>query len=304
MVRWLFVVVMFAPAATTRAQMSLDALRRDGYVVVPITRPEKNLLLVRVNVNGKAASLILDTGVSMPGLTFSSLESAPAAPGQPGVETATTVSGRRVNLRHGVVNSLVIGNAEMKSAPVYFGSFGTLIPAAGFMGAGFLRAWSAIIDLHNLCLYLRPPGTGRQVRIGPALKEIGFGEAPFRIVDGACYVDVEINGIAGVMLVDTGAYTGNIDPRFAVKAKIHSYRTDLQSIDAAGAPADVQLTRVSSFKIAGVAPLRATYAHISAIGDYSSTGGKVVGLLGMDILGPNGTIIDFAQQKLYFFKAR
>ena len=34
---------------------------------------------------------------------------------------------------------------------------------------------------------------------------------------------------------------------------------------------------------------------------YDRTRGRVIGLLGMDILGKNGSIIDFGQKKLYFY---
>jgi hypothetical protein len=37
---------------------------------------------------------------------------------------------------------------------------------------------------------------------------------------------------------------------------------------------------------------------------YTTSGGKVIGLLGMDVLGQNWGIIDFGQQKLYFASAK
>jgi hypothetical protein len=74
-------------------------------------------------------------------------------------------------------------------------------------------------------------------------------------------------------------------------------------VDAAGEMARSEVARLHSFKIGGVS-VRAPDLRLSKFGFYSTTGGKIIGLLGMDILGPNGSIIDFGQQKYYFYPLR
>ena len=59
----------------------------------------------------------------------------------------------------------------------------------------------------------------------------------------------------------------------------------------------------SAQEIGGVS-VRAPDLRMSRYDFYSTSGGKIIGLLGMDILGPNGSIIDFSQQKLYFYPLR
>ena len=49
------------------------------------------------------------------------------------------------------------------------------------------------------------------------------------------------------------------------------------------------------------ANLRAPDVRLEQFPLYSQTRGKVIGLLGIDILGPNGTIIDFGNLKLYCY---
>ena len=62
-----------------------------------------------------------------------------------------------------------------------------------------------MIDLHNLRLYLRPPGTGRRAVLGPAMRGAGLAEIPFTITGNAlAVVNAEINGATGAMIVDTG----------------------------------------------------------------------------------------------------
>jgi len=47
--------------------------------------------------------------------------------------------------------------------------------------------------------------------------------------------------------------------------------------------------------------LRAPDVRLEEFPVYTETRGKLIGFLGMDILGPNGTIIDYGQLKLYFY---
>ena len=69
---------------------------------------------------------------------------------------------------------------------------------------------------------------------------------------------------------------------------------------ASGTSIQTEVIRnLRSFKINGVR-VRAPDLRLSTFDFYTETGGKVAGLLGMDILGYNGTIIDFGDHKIYF----
>jgi predicted aspartyl protease len=299
-------------AAQAKAPINLDVLARDGYGLVRISRPQPNTLLVRGNINGRDASLVLDTGWAADGI---SLDSSYAMflnlPTQALKGRGMSASGARMDFKGGMAASVVLGNVQLRGVPLLVGTIGALkneqirrsVGASGFVGAGFLHTNSAIIDLQNLCLYLRPPGKGRRVQLRPALKAAGLSEVPFtRAGRNNLVVDVEINGVRAKMFLDTGAYLTGMDKRFAAQAKITGYG-GLGGIDAAGVISQKQLTRVGSFKIGGV-PVNVRDLTLTQYGFYSMTGGKVVGLLGMDVLGQNWGIIDFGQQKLYIASAK
>ena len=300
-------------AAQAKAPINLDVLARDGYGMVRISRPLPNILLVRGNINGRDASLILDTGWGADGISLdSSFAMSLNLPTQALKGHGMSVSGARMDFKGGVAGLVVLGNVQLKGVPLLVGSIGALkneqvrrtVGASGFVSAGFLHTNSAIIDLQNLCLYLRPPGKGRRVQLGPALKAVGLSEVPFtRVGHNNLVVDVEINGVRAKMFLDTGAYLTGVDKRFAAQAKINGYDSRIMGIDAAGVISSKQLTRVGSFKIGGV-PVNVRDLTITQYSFYSLTGGKVVGLLGMDVLGQNWGIIDFGNQKLYFSKAK
>jgi hypothetical protein len=136
--------------------------------------------------------------------------------------------------------------------------------------------------------------------IGGAMKAQGLAEVPFHIAQANCLVAVEINGAPGVMFVDTGATLAGVDERFVPQMKSKMRSSRIMTIDAAGIEAQSKLTDLRSFRIAGV-NVRAPDLRIGRFAFYDASRGKVIGLLGMDILGRNGTIIDFSQKKLYFY---
>jgi predicted aspartyl protease len=297
-------------AVQADARISLEALRRDGYGVVELNRPQPNVLTVSATINGRKARLIVDTGWSGEGITVSDdYGSVLRSPVQGVNRLGRSVSGRVLGgFKKGVADTVLLGNVQMRQVPITFGAIGSLqhsynrrdIRADGFIGSGFLSTCSGIIDLHNLVLYLRPPGTGRRAVIGGAMKAQGLAEVPFHIAQANCLVAVEINGAPGVMFVDTGATLAGVDERFVPQMKSKMRSSRIMTIDAAGIEAQSKLTDLRSFRIAGV-NVRAPDLRIGRFAFYDASRGKVIGLLGMDILGRNGTIIDFSQKKLYFY---
>ena len=305
---FLLVTISLLPAES-EARISFDALQHDGYGMVPVERPEPNVLVVSATINGRKARLIVDTGWSGEGITVKSdYASTLHSPVQTVNQFGHSASGQALGgIKKGTADTVTMGNVLMRQVPVYFGNIPSLqhastrsIHADGFIGEGFLSTCSGIIDLHNLRVYLRPPGTGRRAIIGTAMKAQGLAEVPFYIIQTNCVVAVEINGAPGIMVLDTGATLAGVDERFVPQMKAKTRVARATAVDAAGIERATKLTTLSSFRIAGV-NVRAPDLRIGRYGFYDATSGKVVGLLGMDILGQNGTIIDFGQKKLYFY---
>ncbi len=306
-------LLAFAAAAldVRAAAISLEPLQRDGYGVVPLKRPQPNVLTVEATVNGRKARLIVDTGWSGDGITLdSSFASVLKAPSEPIKDFGRSASGAELTgARKSHAEVVTLGNVSMKQVPVYCLPLAALrhdamrrsVGGDGFISAGFLRTCSGIIDLHNLQLYLRPPGTGRRAEIGAAMQGAGLSAVPFTMGSSHdALVEVEINGATGKMIIDTGAALASVDERMTRQMKTAAYNSNTGTIDAAGKISRSKWAKIQSFKIGGV-PTRAPDLRIDRFGFYTATGGKVIGVVGMDILGPNGAIIDFGAQKLYFY---
>jgi predicted aspartyl protease len=304
-------VSLICSASIVHARVDLSILQQQGYGVVELKRPDPNTLTVNAKINAHPALLVVDTGWSGHGITLDS-ESAGSLGTSLKADASQTqgLSGKKLTgYRKGVVDVVTLGNVEMHQVPVAAVNIGALHDAAvrrrlganGFLSAGFLGTCSAVIDLHNLRLYLRPPGTGHRAVLGAALHGAGLAEIPFSLTSSALpIVNAEVNGATGAMVVDTGKSLTGVDARLATKMNVAGYSSRVGTIDAAGAVMRTELARINSFKIGGVS-LRAPDVRLEQFPIYTQSKGKLIGFLGIDILGPNGTIIDFGNLKLYCY---
>jgi predicted aspartyl protease len=295
-----------------RSPINLDALRRDGYGVVPVNQPRPNDLAVRGTINGRNATLVLDTGWGAEGISLDSNYARSLKLVTEGAKRfGHSATGAIMSVEKATAGAVVLGNVQLTGVPLLVGTFKGLrheqvrefVWASGFVGAGFLHTNSAVLDLPNFRLYLRPPGKGRLAVIGPALRAVGFSEVPFELANNQCLVDVEINGVGGKMIVDTGATLSVLDTRFASQIKVRGYQAEISGIDAAGIVNRSRVGTTGSLKIGGI-PARAPEMTLDTCGFYTHSGGKIIGLLGMDVLGQNWGIIDFGNRKLYFSGAK
>jgi hypothetical protein len=312
---------LFVKAAEGRSPINLDVLKRDGYGVVPLFQVRENVLTVNAVVNGHKVKLELDTGFGG-GIGLDNRLSGINIATQGAAQKGYGVTGKAIETRRGVAQTVAMGNVQLTDVPVEVGAFKvwdeerseTFSSAmafdndianqhspAGFIGRDFLRTNSAIVDLANHLLYLRPPGTGKRAALSGALTKVGMGEAP---ILGGNRVEVELNGVPASMIVDTGAVASLLDSRFAAKVKARGYgSTNMEFHDIAGVKSRVDLTGMDHLTIAGI-PARSSTATVQAFSFYSDSGGKIVGLLGIDFLGQNWSIIDFGSQKLYFARGK
>ncbi len=279
--------VLAVTASGANAQLvNLEALRRDGYGVVQLTRPRPNVLAAAATIDGRKARLIVDTGWAAQGISLQTdMAGALAASAQAVADfPAGARNGKITGVRAARAQRLLLGNVQLAQVPVFVADFSHLrnlvarraLGANGVVGAEFLRTCSAIIDLQNLRLYLRPPGMGRRADLSAAMRGIGLAEARFeQTVKYDCVVDVEINDVPGKMFIDTGTYHAVVDIRLAAQMKARPFvtraghsrpqtsdefenitRMDPHRREVAALVDDAPMTPLRSFKIGGV-PVKA-----------------------------------------------
>lgn len=288
--------------ATASGPLNLEVLKRDGYGAVSLHRANYNFVVVEAAVDGQDVRLVLDTAFCSQHIMLGkgAAQRLQVAT-RPTKEAAYGFGGRVAdNLDKGIARTVAIGDVQISQMPLFFGSFSRLPISYGYLGLGFLRTCSAIVDLPDWRLYLRPPRMGRTPIVGQALKAMGLAEARLTVQPNVgLLVDVEVNGAKGKMIVDTGEEISSLDDRFASQAKLRPYRSTIRLEDISGSVTNPDWDDPERFAIDGV-EAQATRFVVKPMSLYSFTGGKVVGMLGMDFLGQRWSIIDLAQQKIYF----
>ena len=297
--------VLVSPNAAA-AVVSLDVLQRGGYGAVQIDRPRPNVLTIKAEVDGRNVSLLIDSAWTGQGI---------------GLHGGGSGKAQRVTIGNVQLADVPLGAVNLDARPNQVSR--RYSGASGVVGAGFLRACSGIVDLQNLKLYLRPPGKGSRAGIGPGLTASGMAEVPFAPAGPReCLVPVEVNGQSGRMFVDTGSYLAAVDARLAQQIGARPFvtraghrrpqtmdefeqitRIDQHSREVAALVQNAPMTPLQSFKIGGV-PVRAPDIRLRKFDFYSPGSTKPIGVLGMDILGSNGAIIDFGGQRLYVLPAK
>ena len=129
---------------------------------------------------------------------------------------------------------------------------------------------------------------------------LGLAKAPFfDAPHGNFVLNVEVNGLPTLMVLDTGAQVTMLDIRFAKTARAKGWGRDVRQIDAAGVVSAGDFAGPKTFTIGGI-PIRTPVVALGRFAGYELTGGKIGGLLGLDVIGMNWGIIDVAQQRFYF----
>lgn len=131
-----------------------------------------------------------------------------------------------------------------------------------------------------------------------------MAKVPFFDASHGSYVlNFEVNGRPTQMALDTGAQVSMLDVRFAKLASTRGWgRRNMYSVDGAGVWSPADFAGTETFKIEGV-PIRTPTVFLSNSAGYDLTHGKMVGVLGLDVIALNWGIIDVAQQEFYFTRA-
>jgi predicted aspartyl protease len=139
-------------------------LAAHGYLAVPLVKVSSGQLLIKSQINGLPAMLVLDSGASVTVLDRSALEtfslSRPEETPIPAFGLGTVSTAAIAS-----VGSLVIGPLQFENRPTLLVDLGQLTKVVGLMsgqqvhgvlGQDILESQEAIIDFRRRLLYVRP----------------------------------------------------------------------------------------------------------------------------------------------------
>lgn len=305
----------------------LTAAEIPGYAVVPLT-PQKynNQATIRVKINGQPALLILDTGAGSSLLDSGfykgtrsktanvSPEELPA-----GVPRQITGNGVKADVAYVQMEA---GGSDLGKGPMaimdlsqMFGQYNNYYrrgAVSGLFGEDVLRHYAAIIDWRRRGVYFNLDPAKRMKNLGRELVASGWTAIPMESTNSKNFtVPCTVNGKAVKLLVDTGAGFTTFQPgvvpltmiynRDTGSSMAHLASTDgISSMiggDATSHPAEIDHWKIGDYEI--------DHSYVSvhrlpkALGDESTGGAPMLGMLGAEVLSANNAIIDIAGSTLY-----
>jgi predicted aspartyl protease len=283
----------------------------DRFEVLPLTRSWQNQLLVRAQINGKPAVLMVDSGapatlISLNRRSHFNLEGVGANSGLP---TSVMVNGVADKLA--IVHNLRLGALSIVDMPVVLTDVSSPPRVAkmvreqaidGILGVDVLFATKAVLDCQDQVLILnRYPEVGS---VDNALDLRGFHKMKIFVSEGYnLFVSSSINGTRTKLLVDTGAVVTTLHLPFVRQLRIPHYETSITSSGINRKEDAVQVARVRKLSVGSVDVFGKSIGVANLNWLFPDNGSRrsqpVGGLLGAELLKSHHGIIDFGTRTLY-----
>jgi predicted aspartyl protease len=262
----------------------------------PMTVPfdfQTGLILVRASVNGgPPRRFLVDTGAS---ITVLLSDVADDLGLKPSGSLNAGAGGGAVAARLARLESLSVGTATARDLDVGIFDLGPLTTAfdggiAGLLGANFLSRFQVTIDYGLRRMTLAPDGapvpSGRSVRMD--------------IHGGVPVVDAQVGLRRFRMLMDTGATSTTLPPRFAATLRLTGAR-QVTAIGADGKPVRMRAVRLPALTAAGQTVRGLVVDFTRPTGPSGSQlGDSATGLLGNTFLRRFRVTLDYRRQRAVF----
>ena len=206
------ICVPYSLSGAPKVSSLAGVLIEEGYTPVTLKRAG-NEFYVSCKLNGRSASLIVDTGAGRTAIASALLRSLGLSltKGEENVYGMMGLAGK--NISAGEIKDFQVGPYQAGPHPVSawdfssFASAGRGLSLDGLLGIDFLHRHHAVIDCFRMHLFLKPPSApSTSATLSAGLKAGGCTEIPMTpISDRGLTVPARINGRSGYFVVDTGA---------------------------------------------------------------------------------------------------
>jgi predicted aspartyl protease len=312
---WLLAPLLLLCCAAKHPTSRVAELHLAGYTGVQLTRGAQNHLLLHGNVNGHAASFVLDTGSAV---TFLRADRAR--------NLGVSSTGRQYTLDNG--GSLPLAAIDLRVGDMVFGKtdvgladpsqLAGSLPADGSIGLDLLRRYKAVINCRTKQLFFRSDSSGR-MDLSATTAARGFARVPIREDrHGYLMVPCSLGGKQGRMMVDTGAFVTIMNETALRYRGVEGRNSNLTASSFDDKVRQLQVARIDNLKIGSVpiAPhelammnltgeagprksLRIGFSYVEAIERRDTAGEIFFGLLGNDLLDYQQAIIDLDSMSLF-----
>ena len=283
------------------------------YEALPLERSSQNHLLVRAQINGKPAVLLVDTGAPLSAVAIDRA----AHFGMDPVSARSKIP-LRLNINGAfnamsIARSLRLGALNLVDEAMVLIDFAYLRQSSGdqdeheresdgIIGTDILSPLMAVLDYDRMLLVFKmDPRVSGPV---PGFNFRGYRRVRMHENEGYnLYVDGSINGTKARLMVDTGAFATLLHSQFVLRMKIPLHQTKLRSVGVNLAQSRVRLANITRFSV-GSMDMRSHRVGVINLerlvhGGLLDATPPVAGLLGSEMLQRYHAIIDFGTNSLY-----
>jgi predicted aspartyl protease len=282
-----------------------------GYKAVPVHYGALNQMLMSVSINGHPADLIVDTGANWTILDSSAGESFGVAPSRHGLRYFgfTQINGQLFPL--GFVSSFAAGPMNFGSTLVALvtannrASFSSRTRSEranvpGVLGRDILTRHKAVINCQTRFVFFKVDPSRRLALDKFALSK-RFTKIPMqREANGAFTVPCSINGRAGSLLIDTGAFVTTLNAPAVKSLGVTLQPTRAKARFTTGLVRPISLAEINHLTIGEfkVPPMKLAAAVLPSFA-LKQGGTPIDGILGLELLVFCHSIIDFDSSSLF-----
>jgi len=282
------------------------------YEALPMERSSQNHLLVRAEINGKPAVLLVDTGAPLSAVAIDRAAHFGMDPvsAKSKIPSRLNINGAFNSMS--IARSLRLGALNLVDEAMVLIDFAYLGQSAnkddqkresdGILGTDILSPLKAVLDYDRMLLVLKLDQ--RASGPVPGVNFRGFRRVRMRESEGYnLYVDGSVNGTKARLMVDTGAFATLLHSQFVLRMKIPLRQTQFRSVGVNLAQSRVRLANITRFSIGSMdmQSHRVGVINLQGLihGGLLDASPPVAGLLGSEMLQRYHAIIDFGTNSLY-----
>jgi predicted aspartyl protease len=283
------------------------------YEALPLERSSQNHLLVRAEINGKPAVLLVDTGAPLSAVAIdrASHFAMDRVSAKSKIPSRLNINGAFNAMS--IARSLRLGALNLVDEAMVLIDFAYLRQSSnnkeehqresdGILGTDILSPLMAVLDYDRMLLVLKiDPRVSGPV---PGFNFRGYRRVRMHESEGYnLYVDGSVNGTKARLMVDTGAFATLLHSQFVLHMKIPLRQTKFRSVGVNLAQSHVRLANITRLSV-GSMDMRSYKVGVINLeglihGGLLDASPPVAGLLGSEMLQRYHAIIDFGTNSLY-----
>jgi predicted aspartyl protease len=282
------------------------------YEALPLERSSQNRLLVRAEINGKPARLLVDTGSPLSVVAADRAAHFKMSPvsAKSGILSRLNVNGAFNSIS--IARSLQLGALKLTDEAMVLIDLARLRKSAddreeqsesdGILGTDILSPLMAVLDYDRMLLVFKlDPRISGPV---PGFNFRGYRRVRMHESEGYnLYVDGRVNGKKARLMVDTGAFATLLHSQFVLGMKIPTRRTKFVSSGINLSPSRVHVATITRLSVGSMdmQSHRVGVINLERLiyGSSPQASPPVAGLLGSEMLQRYHAIIDFGTKSLY-----